>query len=193
MGKYLKILLISPLVIVLIGVAVVVGRHLFFGENAPDTTVNAHYVDMYKFEQKSALEQVFAENGLKYKYANNTVEQYESIKQHLKEEDMIVYYEALGITETKKICQVFGYEDLDDFLLKNSHVDEEGEPSISAMRAAAEIYMTEYMSKKINKAAFGLPESGFVYWQMSLMPFSNLWAEIMPTCWLTRYPSSSIK
>lgn len=113
-----------------------------------ETYVNHQYVDMYKFEEKSALEDIFAENGLDYRYANNEVEQYQDIIQYLNEDNMIIYYEAFGITETNKICKVLGYNDLNDFLIQKGYVDENGQPSMEALRAASDVYMTQAMTEK---------------------------------------------
>ena len=148
MQKVWKTLTIWLAVLVLIGAAVAIGITVFLFQGVFDNEVDSQSVDMYTFQQKAGLEQLLEDNNMSHNPAHNTVEQYESIKQHLKEEDMIIYYDFLGITEVKKICQVFGYEDLNDFLLKKNYVDEDGKPSISHMRTAAEIYMTEVMRQR---------------------------------------------
>ena len=47
---------------------------------------------------------------------------------------MIVYYEILDDGECDKISQVFGYKDLNDYLLKNDYCNKKGEPDINVLR-----------------------------------------------------------
>ena len=116
------------------------------GGGTPD--INYNYVDMYMFETDAGFQAVLEENGLSYQYANNTVEQYESIKSQLREEDIYVYYHVLGIEEADKICVVFGYADADDYMIQHGYVDEDGNPSREAWREAAYVWMTQQMAQR---------------------------------------------
>ena len=116
------------------------------GKSNPD--INYNDVDRYMFETDAAFQAVLEENGLTYQSANNTVEQYASIKQHLREEDVYVYCHVLGTVEADKICVVFGYADLDDYLTQHGYVDGDGNPSWEAWREAAYIWMTQEMAQR---------------------------------------------
>ena len=116
-----------------------------------DDGIKHQYVDMYAFEETAKLEKLFEENGLDYQYANNSVEQYQSIAEFLNKENMQLYRDALGITEAHKICSVLGYADFNDFLIKNGFVDEQGKPSEAALREAFNIYATKVMKEKLKK------------------------------------------
>ena len=116
-----------------------------------DDGINHQYVDMYAFEETAKLEKLFEENGLDYQYANNSVEQYQSIAEFLNKENMQLYRDALGITEVHKICSVLGYADFNDFLIKNGFVDEQGKPSEAALREAFNIYATKVMKEKLKR------------------------------------------
>jgi len=57
------------------------------------------------------------------------VSDYEKIEE-INEENYIAFYYYIGVNEFEKILMAHGYADWDDFLVKNGHVDEKGEPQI---------------------------------------------------------------
>lgn len=91
---------------------------------------NPAYVSIYYSYVDGHLSSVFGTNGLSWSPAENTVAQYKRILHELNEEDMFVYYQKLGETETDKICVAFGYQGLDDYLIQHDYVDENGDPDI---------------------------------------------------------------
>jgi|GEM_PF-3839973 len=63
---------------------------------------------------------------------NNTVEDYKEAITGLDETDLIGFYLLVQYDEieTEKFIVALGYENWDDFLIKNNHIDREGEPSM---------------------------------------------------------------
>lgn len=120
--------------------------------NTNEQRINYQYVDMYRTEQMTELKIVFEENGLATKTPYHTVSEYQDIVQYLNEDNMIIYYDKLGAAEADKICVALGYADLNNFLKTKGYVDENGEPSISALREASEVYMSQFIAERLEKS-----------------------------------------
>lgn len=103
--------------------------------------INYKYVDMYTFETKAFLDKYIINSC-------SSVEDYENLIHYLNEADMIIYYDKLGISETNKICMALGYENFDDFLIKNNYVDSEGKASVEKLREVSYINITQEMMGK---------------------------------------------
>ena len=61
---------------------------------------------------------------------NVTPEDYKRIE-GLNEDQLIYYYITYGKDASEKVVQALGYQEWDDFLQKNEHVNEKGEPDIA--------------------------------------------------------------
>lgn len=105
------------------------------------------YQEVGLYTQRKAIElsEIFSENGMSFYQPNHTIEQYTEIKDYLTEDDVIIYYDKLGIDECNKILVVLGYDDFDDFLIKNNYVDEKGNPDEGKFRRETYERITNYM------------------------------------------------
>ena len=63
----------------------------------------------------------------------HSVEEYSKIPD-INDENLIGFYEMRDRIECDKIAQALGYDNLDDYLVKNGYVNSEGGPSIKAWR-----------------------------------------------------------
>lgn len=96
--------------------------------------IDHNYVDIYVSSTVGNLEFYMKENDMEfYGEFNNSIDEYNEIKQYLKEEDVIIYYDRLGKEECNKILQTFGYNDINDYMVQNGYVDSNGEPSIQVL------------------------------------------------------------
>ena len=76
--------------------------------------------------------QVYNEND---DYVSHSVEDYKKIE-GLNEVDLLGYYSLLGMNESEKVVQALGYENWNDFLIKNNYVNENGKPDIYKWKRA---------------------------------------------------------
>lgn len=81
---------------------------------------------------------------------NNDVSDYKKIE-NLSEENLIGYYYALGEKECEKVVQALGYNDWNDFLIKNHCYDENGNPSIEAWKMQVRSQIAEQYKEKVKQ------------------------------------------
>lgn len=110
--------------------------------------INYREVDVYRQNQTLILEHTMEENGMEYYQANNTTNEYMKIQDILNEDDIIIYYDKLGEEECNKILVVLGYENLNDYLIKNGYIDEKGQPSVGVLRRDTYQRITKEMVEK---------------------------------------------
>lgn len=78
---------------------------------------------------------VLSDVDMSENYENNTVEDYKKVMD-LEKEDLIGFYYLTSMSdiETEKVIQALGYEDWNDFLIKNNYVDQENKPNKAVWR-----------------------------------------------------------
>ena len=99
-------------------------------------------VDLYLASETIQFEKIIKENDMEFSRGNNELDEYMKIKEYMTEENMIIYYDIFGAEECNKIAQVFGYQNLDDFLIKNDYCDEKGNPSVYELRQQTYLKIT---------------------------------------------------
>lgn len=143
-GFIISILIFAAVLICLFVIAIQTIKKEFNESN----TYDMDYVNMWLSDESYNLDNLLKENGLKTGYdihhngESNSLEEYQSIKQFLKEENLIIYFNFLGEKETDKICIVLGYKSLDDYLTKNGYLDKQKKTSIRALKVASYIRVT---------------------------------------------------
>lgn len=114
-----------------------------------DYNITYTYVDVYTFDTVEYLEKKFEEYNIDFSYPiNNTVEDYSKVNEFLSEEDIIIYYDKFGKEECDKILKTFGYNDINDYLVKQGYIDSEGQPSIKDLRFSTYERITREMKEK---------------------------------------------
>ena len=110
--------------------------------------VNMDVVNLYLSDSYYELDKIIKDTDVKKYYTDNSIEQYMQIKDYLREEDMLIYYNTFGKDEIDDVSKVMGYENFNDFLIKNEYVDEEGNPSFRKLQEETYLRVTqEYEGK----------------------------------------------
>lgn len=79
-------------------------------------------LDSYKMDDYSIV-------NLRRNY-NYGVEDYKNIKE-LDESYLYMFYVDTTLDNVQTVCQALGYENLDDFMIKNEYVNKEGKPDVN--------------------------------------------------------------
>ena len=83
--------------------------------------------DLYIASINKRVDQYLYINNMDYTNREYTVEEYKSMK-YLSEDDLIGYYNILGVKESEKVVQALGYKDWNDYLISNGYI-KDGQPS----------------------------------------------------------------
>ena len=110
--------------------------------------VNMDVVNLYLSDSYYELDKIIKDTDVKKYYKDNSIEQYMQIKDYLREEDMLIYYNTFGKGEIDDISKVMGYENFNDFLIKNEYVDEEGNPSFRKLQEETYLRVTQEYEEK---------------------------------------------
>lgn len=83
-----------------------------------------------------------------------TAEQYSQIKE-LDETYLYAFYTQTTPSTLTAVCKALGYENLEDFLLDNGYVDEDGKPNINVWYKKNKVEMSKIMKKAKDELSQG--------------------------------------
>ncbi|MBR6690863.1 MAG: hypothetical protein IKL65_05980 [Bacilli bacterium] len=101
-----------------------------FQEYNQNKEIDMSLVDQYLIAYRSRVYEYIVSSGIdneSIREGTTTIEDYKAVLD-LSEDDLVFYYNLLGKQECEKVVQALGYKNWNDFLTRNNHLNELGNP-----------------------------------------------------------------